>query len=104
MSSNTGTIFRWTNVSCNHLKGNNGFHLCSNFRCTVSGWGRTSFDVTDAPTQLQKQVQVPIVSYTTCYNSMSNSSLLGSNVNTYLDAVGELCAGGQAARDACTVN
>lgn len=70
----------------------------------VSGWGQTAFNINDAPTNLQKQVSVTIVSYGTCYASMSNASLLGTNVNLYLDPVGEICAGGQPLRDACTVS
>ncbi|KAF5283000.1 hypothetical protein FQA39_LY04871 [Lamprigera yunnana] len=70
--------------------------------CTVSGWGQTTFTVNDAPILQQKQVNVTIVNYSTCYSSMSSPTLLSSNVNTYLDPVGELCAGGEAFRDACT--
>ncbi|KAF2905161.1 hypothetical protein ILUMI_01016 [Ignelater luminosus] len=70
--------------------------------CSVSGWGQTAFNVNDAPTRQQKQVGVTIVNYATCYASMSNATLLGTNVNLYLDPVGEICAGGQAMRDACT--
>lgn len=73
-------------------------------RCSVSGWGQTAFNVNDAPTRQQKQVAVTIVNYPTCYASMSNATLLGTNVNMYLDPVGEICAGGQAMRDACTVS
>ncbi|KAK4883402.1 hypothetical protein RN001_006721 [Aquatica leii] len=70
--------------------------------CSVSGWGQTTFALNDAPIMQQKQVNVTIVNYSTCYASMSSPSLLGLNVNTYLDPVGEICAGGEAFRDACT--
>lgn len=70
-------------------------------RCTVSGWGQTAFNVADAPTSPQRQVTVPIVSYATCRASMAQSNVLGSNVDIYLDT-NELCAGGEANRDACT--
>ncbi|KAF5303519.1 hypothetical protein FQR65_LT08218 [Abscondita terminalis] len=70
--------------------------------CSVTGWGQTTFTVNDAPILQQKQVNVTIVNYSTCFASMSNPTLLGGNVNTYLDPVGEICAGGEANRDACT--
>ncbi|XP_031332167.1 tryptase-like [Photinus pyralis] len=70
--------------------------------CTVTGWGQTTFVINDAPLLQQKQVNVTVVSYNACYTSMSVASLLGTNVNTYLDPFGEICAGGEAQRDACT--
>lgn len=72
-------------------------------RCVVSGWGQTSFTTNDAPTSPQKQVYVSIVNYMTCRASFANTNLLGTNVDTYLDPNGEICAGGQSMRDACTV-
>lgn len=73
------------------------------FSCLVSGWGQTAFTVIDAPTNPQKQVSVSIVPYATCRTSYSSPTLLGTNVDIYLDPTGEICAGGQAMRDACTV-
>ncbi|XP_018323685.1 tryptase alpha/beta-1 [Agrilus planipennis] len=70
--------------------------------CLVSGWGETSFRLNDAPTMRQKQVTVPIVPYATCRASYAQSNLLGNRVDFYLDSVGEICAGGQSMRDACT--
>lgn len=74
------------------------------FRCWVSGWGKTAFASDETPTYKQKQVQVPIVPSDVCYASMSSLQLLGSNVNKYLDPFGEICAGGETAKDACTVS
>ncbi|XP_031333970.1 tryptase-like [Photinus pyralis] len=70
--------------------------------CTVAGWGQSSFTVHDAPIAQQKQVHVKIVDADTCYQSMSHQSLLGQNVNMYLDPIGEICAGGEGSRDSCT--
>lgn len=69
----------------------------------VAGWGQTGFGSNDAPTRPQRQVTVPIVSYATCRASMAGATVLGSNVDIYLDPNGEICAGGVASRDACTV-
>lgn len=77
---------------------------CLFFSCSVSGWGQTAFTTFDAPTAPQKQVTVGIVDYNTCRTSFSNATLLGTNVDTYLDQQGEICAGGQSMRDACTVS
>nr|XP_022919629.1 trypsin-like [Onthophagus taurus] len=70
--------------------------------CTVAGWGQTGFGTNDAPTNPQKQVTVPIVTYQECRASMSRADLLGSAVDRFLDPNGEICAGGLAQRDACT--
>lgn len=59
----------------------------------------------DAPTNPQKQVTVPIVDITACRTSMLDPNVLGNKVNDYLDmSGGEICAGGENMRDACTVN
>lgn len=70
----------------------------------VAGWGQTAFGANDAPTSPQKQVTVPIVDYSTCRTSMANPTVLGTNVDVYLDPNGEFCAGGVQSRDACTVS
>lgn len=70
----------------------------------VAGWGQTQFMANDAPTAPQKQVTVPIVDYATCRASMAGPTVLGTNVDVYLDPNGEFCAGGVASRDACTVS
>ncbi|KAJ8947085.1 hypothetical protein NQ314_008685 [Rhamnusium bicolor] len=70
--------------------------------CAVSGFGQTDFFIDDAPTIIMKQVHVPIVSTDVCKTSFSDASLLGSNVDLYLDVENEICAGGQAGRDSCT--
>ncbi|KAF5303518.1 hypothetical protein FQR65_LT08217 [Abscondita terminalis] len=70
--------------------------------CSVSGWGQTNFNSNDAPIGQQKQVNVTIVSYATCYASMSNPLVLGQSANAFLDPVGEICAGGEPSRDSCT--
>lgn len=68
----------------------------------VAGWGETGFMVNDAPTTPQKQVTVPIVSITECREKLST---VLTNVDEYLDQTGgEICAGGQNMRDACTVS
>lgn len=68
----------------------------------VAGWGETGFMVNDAPTNPQKQVTVPIVGIEECKDKLST---VLTNVDTYLDQTGgEICAGGQSMRDACTVS
>ncbi|CAG9769668.1 unnamed protein product [Ceutorhynchus assimilis] len=71
-------------------------------KCMVSGWGQSSFTTLDAPTNPQKQVSVSVVDPQTCRESFARPSLLGGYVDMYLDQVGEICAGGEASRDACT--
>lgn len=67
----------------------------------VAGWGETGFMVNDAPTNPQKHVTVPIVSIAECREKLST---VLTNVDEYLDQTGgEICAGGQSMRDACTV-
>lgn len=73
-------------------------------RCIVAGWGQTEFNLNNSPVIPQKQVTVPIVPDAICRASFSSPNLLGNNVNKYLDTNGELCAGGEANRDACTVS
>ncbi|KAJ8943338.1 hypothetical protein NQ318_000553 [Aromia moschata] len=70
--------------------------------CIVSGFGQTNFALDDAPTVIMKQVHVPIVDTNVCQKSFSDPTLLGSNVDLYLDVQNEICAGGQAGKDACT--
>lgn len=72
--------------------------------CVVAGWGQSSFTTNDAPTNPMKQVYVNIVDYNTCRTSMAQSNVLGSNANLYLDPQGEICAGGERNKDACTVS
>lgn len=68
----------------------------------VAGWGETGFMVNDAPTNPLKQVTVPIVSIEECRDKLST---VLTNVDVYLDQTGgEICAGGQSMRDACTVS
>lgn len=66
----------------------------------VSGWGQTAFNANDAASN-QRQVFVPIVDYATCRQSMAQANV---NVNIYLDRDGDICAGGVAQNDACTVS
>ncbi|XP_066246238.1 chymotrypsinogen A-like [Euwallacea similis] len=69
--------------------------------CVVSGWGQTSFRVDDAPTQILKQVHVPIVTNAQC--TASYNAILGQvNTAAYLDFPNEICAGGVSQLDACT--
>ncbi|XP_060524461.1 phenoloxidase-activating factor 2-like isoform X2 [Cylas formicarius] len=70
--------------------------------CSVAGWGQSSFNSLDAPTSPQKQVTVKVADAKTCRDSFAKPNLLGTNVDVYLDQVGEICAGGEAMRDACT--
>lgn len=74
--------------------------------CLVSGWGQTGFNIYDAPTTILKQVYVPIVSGNECKASFQRQAQGAQIVSTYLDVDGgnELCAGGQAQLDACTVS
>lgn len=74
--------------------------------CLVAGWGQTGFNIYDAPTRILKQVYVPIVSGNECKTSFQRQNQGAQIVSTYLDVDGgnELCAGGQAQLDACTVS
>lgn len=65
-------------------------------RCTVSGWGQIDPSNTAVPTQM-KQVNVPIVNYSTCVAGFTGRV----DVATYLDQNGQICAGGEARKDAC---
>ncbi|XP_030751608.1 chymotrypsinogen A-like [Sitophilus oryzae] len=74
----------------------------STTNCLVTGWGQTNFNVIDAPTRTLKQAYVPIVSNDKC--TASYTQVLGAAYTAaYLDFPGELCAGGQAQIDACTM-
>lgn len=74
------------------------------FRCAVSGWGQSAFSIFDAPSNPQRQIFVSIVNYATCRASFAQANLLANNVDMYLDPNGEICAGGVAMIDACTVS
>lgn len=73
------------------------------FSCSVAGWGQTAFTTFDSPTAMQKQVTVPIVPTSTCVQSMT-ATIGAAAVSTYLDQVQNICAGGVAMKDACTVS
>lgn len=70
--------------------------------CMVAGWGQSSFGSNDSPVRPQRQVTVPIVPYSTCRAAYSAPNILGANVDTFLDPIGEICAGGEPNKDACT--
>ncbi|KAJ8959007.1 hypothetical protein NQ317_003821 [Molorchus minor] len=70
----------YTNINTICLPANGASTSYVGESCIVSGWGQTDFDVDDAPTNPQKQVNVGIVDYTTCRTSFANRGLLGSNV------------------------
>nr|XP_015838443.1 PREDICTED: trypsin-1 [Tribolium castaneum] len=68
--------------------------------CVVAGWGETNFGVQDHPTNPMKQVNLSPVDIATC-----RAGLLPvlPTVDTYLDMTGgEICAGGESMKDACT--
>lgn len=69
----------------------------------MAGWGQSSFTAFDAPTYPPKQVTVTVADPDDCKKSFSRPHLLGDFVDVYLDQVGEICAGGEALKDACTV-
>ncbi|XP_066151880.1 chymotrypsinogen A-like [Euwallacea fornicatus] len=85
---------------CLPLSGSN-YAGSSGTSCVVSGWGQTSFTVADAPTQVLRQVHVPIVTNSQCVASY-NAILGTANTAAYLDLPNEICAGGQAQLDTCT--
>ncbi|KAL3276816.1 hypothetical protein HHI36_012177 [Cryptolaemus montrouzieri] len=64
--------------------------------CVVSGWGQRQPDNNAVPTQL-KQVRVNTTDMKTCEEGFAGRV----NTAVYLDKTGELCAGGQAQKDAC---
>ncbi|ENN81283.1 phenoloxidase-activating factor 2 [Dendroctonus ponderosae] len=70
--------------------------------CMVSGWGQSAFQTFDAPTSPQKQVRVTITDPESCQRSFARPTLLGNLVDYYLDQEGEICAGGEANKDACS--
>lgn len=70
--------------------------------CILAGWGQSTFGVPVVGARPQRQVTLPVVSYATCRTALSQTSL-GINTAQFLDPVGEICAGGVANRDACTV-
>ncbi|KAJ3659425.1 hypothetical protein Zmor_011114 [Zophobas morio] len=68
--------------------------------CVVAGWGETSFQIADEPTNPMKQVNINPIGIAAC-----RAGLLPvlPTVDTYLDQNGgEICAGGQQDKDACT--
>lgn len=73
--------------------------------CLVAGWGQTAFDVNDAPTNILKQVYVPIVSKQVCKTAFESLPQGSQIVSNYLDvdSGNQLCAGGQVQLDSCTV-
>lgn len=77
--------------------------MLNSFSCVVSGWGQSSFQAFDAPTSPQKQVTVTITDPGSCQKSFGRPDRLGDLVDYYLDQEGELCAGGEANKDACSV-
>ncbi|XP_045467062.1 trypsin-3-like isoform X2 [Harmonia axyridis] len=64
--------------------------------CLVSGWGQIQPNNTAVPTQL-KQVNVNTTDIDTCEKGFSGKV----DTSIYLDKVGEICAGGEAQKDAC---
>ncbi|XP_044758048.1 trypsin-3-like isoform X2 [Coccinella septempunctata] len=64
--------------------------------CLVSGWGQIQPNNTAVPTQL-KQVNVNTTDIDTCEKGFSGKL----DTSVYLDKVGEICAGGEAQKDAC---
>ncbi|ERL91084.1 hypothetical protein D910_08426, partial [Dendroctonus ponderosae] len=72
--------------------------------CLVAGWGQTAFNVNDAPTNILKQVYLPIVSQQTCKTAFESLPQGSQIVSNYLDvdSGNQLCAGGQVQLDSCT--
>ncbi|XP_031843061.1 inactive CLIP domain-containing serine protease A3 isoform X2 [Nomia melanderi] len=68
-------------------------------RCWVSGWGKDAFGMNGQYQSIMKEVDVPIVSQTTCEVSLRQTRL-GQYYN--LDKYSFLCAGGETGKDACT--
>jgi secreted trypsin-like serine protease len=72
----------------------------SGMRCWVSGWGQSSF--TSASFQsIQNQVDVPLIDQTSCENQL-RTTRLGSSFT--LDRNSFMCAGGEAGKDAVSLN
>lgn len=69
-------------------------------RCLVSGWGQTQPNLMNVPTKL-KQVSVTTTDIVTCARGFTGIV----NTAVYLDQTGgQLCAGGEAQKDACFVS
>lgn len=74
--------------------------LFSLFSCWVSGWGKNDF-TTGTYQTIQKQVDVPILSSSTCQSALSATRLGPSFL---FDHSAFICAGGEIGKDACTVS
>ncbi|XP_015599347.1 phenoloxidase-activating factor 2 [Cephus cinctus] len=68
-------------------------------RCWVSGWGKNAFGSSGSYQSIMKEVDVPILSQTTC-----ETQLRGTRLGQFfvLDRNSFLCAGGEMGKDACT--
>lgn len=74
------------------------------FRCIVAGWGQNDANPGLSTVGPLKQVTMPIVDYMTCRTAHSSAASLGASVDMYLDPLGDICAGGESSKDACTVS
>ncbi|XP_078053653.1 inactive CLIP domain-containing serine protease A3 [Augochlora pura] len=68
-------------------------------RCWVSGWGKDAFGKNGQYQSIMKEVDVPIVTQSTCEVSLRRTRL-GQYYN--LDKSSFICAGGETGKDACT--
>lgn len=70
------------------------------FRCWVSGWGKNMFGPRGNYQNIQKQVDVDILTYENCDNQLRKTRL---GPHFKLDEESFICAGGENGKDACTV-
>ncbi|XP_068201463.1 uncharacterized protein [Palaemon carinicauda] len=66
-------------------------------RCHATGWGKNAFGNTGDFQHLLKEVDVPMVSHSSCESALRRTRL-GSNFNLH---DGMTCAGGEEGKDAC---
>lgn len=71
----------------------------TNSKCWVSGWGKNMFGPTGSYQNIQKQVDVDILSYDNCDNLLRKTRL---GPHFKLDEQSFFCAGGENGKDACT--
>jgi len=99
----TGRNNRNVNAACLPQCSNMFSHRYNNgtgVRCWVAGWGKDSVDGNF--NFIQNKVDVPLVDFNTCDNAMRRAlQNAGQNARNFRLSRSEVCAGGQAEKDAC---
>jgi hypothetical protein len=67
------------------------------FILKVSGWGKSEFNASSPYSSFQKEIDLPLVDYTTCQNQLRATRL---SQNFQLDFLSFICAGGEFGKDA----